>query len=173
MFSWPEVIKVIDFTSSLVSFASYKREQHRQFALEMSFCSNIFNYSDFISAIDLQWNRTRSPISTAQRTTNIADLNNADQNFIINIVRTLTNDRYFIISLFILMAVIVKVRLTSLKQQYQHRKDALLRILFNLSCFGVFVVLLPILLTAWLCVLCYRKYIHFLIRVSQTLIRLG
>lgn len=135
----------------------------------MSFCSNVFNYSEFISAID--WNRTRSPPSTAQLTSNIADLNNANQNIIFNIVRTLTNEKY-IISLFILMAVILKFRLTSLKQQYQHRKDALLRILVNLSCFGVFVVLLPILLTAWLCVLSYRRYIHFLIRVSQTLIRL-
>lgn len=40
------------------------------------------------------------------------------------------------------------------------------RILFILSCFFAFVILLPMLVVTWLGVLCYRQYIYFIIRVS-------
>lgn len=39
-------------------------------------------------------------------------------------------------------------------------------IAFTTSCFLIFVALLPLLLTLWLCMLCYRQYIHYVIKVS-------
>lgn len=40
-------------------------------------------------------------------------------------------------------------------------------IAFTTSCFMIFIALLPLLLTLWLCMLCYRQHIHFRIKVSQ------
>lgn len=42
-------------------------------------------------------------------------------------------------------------------------------IAFTTSCFMIFIVLLPLLLSLWLCMLCYRQYIHYKIKVSQTI----
>lgn len=39
-------------------------------------------------------------------------------------------------------------------------------IAFTTSCFMIFMALLPLLLTLWLCMLCYRQYIHYKIKVS-------
>lgn len=40
-------------------------------------------------------------------------------------------------------------------------------IAFTTSCFMIFMALLPLLLTLWLCMLCYRQYIHYKIKVSR------
>lgn len=45
-------------------------------------------------------------------------------------------------------------------------------IAFTTSCFLVFIAMLPILLTLWLCMLCYRQYIRFVIEVSVGLHRM-
>lgn len=39
-------------------------------------------------------------------------------------------------------------------------------IAFTTGCFIIFIALLPLLLTLWLCMLCYRQYIHWVIKVS-------
>lgn len=38
---------------------------------------------------------------------------------------------------------------------------------FTTSCFGIFMAMLPLLLGIWLFMLCYRQYIHYVIKVSQ------
>lgn len=38
---------------------------------------------------------------------------------------------------------------------------------FNVCCFLIFIAVLPLLLTIWLCMLCYRHYIHYMIKVSS------
>lgn len=37
---------------------------------------------------------------------------------------------------------------------------------FTVSCFLIFLAVLPLLLTMWLFMLCYRHYIHYMIKVS-------
>lgn len=39
-------------------------------------------------------------------------------------------------------------------------------IAFTTSCFVIFMAMLPLLLTLWLCMLCYRQTIHWAIKVS-------
>lgn len=39
-------------------------------------------------------------------------------------------------------------------------------IAFTTSCFVIFMAMLPLLLTLWLCMLCYRQTVHWAIKVS-------
>lgn len=43
-------------------------------------------------------------------------------------------------------------------------------IAFTISCFIIFIALLPLLLTLWLGMLCYRQYIHYTIKVSVSIL---
>lgn len=45
-------------------------------------------------------------------------------------------------------------------------------VLFTAACFLLFAVLLPLLVALWLCVLCYRQYVHFLVKVSNSCMNL-
>lgn len=40
-------------------------------------------------------------------------------------------------------------------------------IAFTTTCFLIFIAVLPLLLTLWLFMLCYRHYIHYMIKVSS------
>lgn len=42
---------------------------------------------------------------------------------------------------------------------------------FTTSCFLIFMTVLPLLLTLWLFMLCYRHYIHYMIKVSFSVCR--
>lgn len=138
----------------------------------MNLCTHIFNYSELMSTTVSQ------PLMEQKRLNNLEN----DENVIRNTVWLLTNGKY-IFSLVVLMVVLLQFRSNWYKQQDQHQAYSfadyisilkILRweqcdfqgILFSLSCFIAFMILLPLLVMIWLCVLCYRQYIYFIIRVS-------
>lgn len=126
-----------------------------------------------------KWNRTIVSTHADQKLLNNFE---SDENSIANIVWLFTNGKY-LFSLVVLMVVLLQFRSTWYKPQDQQQAYSfadyisMIRllywdqydfagILFSLSCFAAFMILLPILVIAWLCVLCYRQYIYFIIRVS-------
>lgn len=131
----------------------------------MDFCSNIFNYSELMSTIVFQrkLNGTSSPNFMEQK---LLDNFGNDGNSIRNTV-LLVNGKYIFL-LAILMVLMLRFRLKLFKQQDQQHWEQCdcLGILFSFSCFIAFMLLLPMLVMTWLCVLCYRQYIYFIIRVS-------
>lgn len=150
----------------------------------MDFCANIFNYSELVSTIVFhhKWNLTSSSSFMEHKILSDFDDNVSS---IRNTAWMLANGKY-VFSLAVVMAILLRFRLTLLKQQGQLQQQAfsfanfvstvkLLHwnrcdypgILFSLSCFIAFMILLPLLVVTWLCVLCYRQYIYFIIRVSE------
>lgn len=148
----------------------------------MDFCTNILNYSELMSTIVFhrKWNRTSS--TTFIKHGIINNFEN-DDNFIWNAIWMQGNGKY-IIALVVLTSVFIHVRLKLLKQQDQEQAYTFADYLswvklfhwnhidyrgigFSLSCFIVFMTILPLLVIIWLSVLSYRQYIYYIIRVSS------
>lgn len=92
----------------------------------------------------------------------------------------LANGQYaFSMAIFLMILLLYRRATTSITKDVDTLKDliALLKLLhwkncdysnvaFTVTCFLIFMGVLPLLLTMWLFMLCYRHYIHYMIKVS-------
>lgn len=100
-----------------------------------------------------------------------------------NFATIIQNELYvhgqYVFSVIVLMVFLVNVRFSADDQQTNFLKElfSIVRLLhwnncnypyisFTIFCFLLFIVLLPLLVVLWLFVLCYRQYVHILIKVN-------
>lgn len=170
-------------------FALFKRRE-KKIVYQMATCLNLStmkNYQKALNALSVQYSNwtTMHRIPFRWMLTKQCNANDPNQFIETSIIQTtfLASGQYLFSMIGLLMILLLFCRATtsitkddSLAYLF---KDliAILKLLhwkncdyshiaFTTSCFIIFIAFLPLLLTLWLCMLCYRQYIHYTIKVS-------
>lgn len=142
----------------------------------------ISKFPIFLSkSLQCNYNQTKTPSTYGSQSTTFNDMNT----LLIIQNAMLAHGQYFF-SLAILMGLLLHFQsntfkdaqirqvnlfknFISLVKLFHWNNCDYLNIAFTTSCFLLFIGLLPFLIILWCCVLCYRQYIYFIIKVSPFL----